>query len=57
MPGIRGLQVDASKYTGEINIWADRPNVHVLLCADTLFLDRAMDAPGARSQLCRMFRR
>lgn len=44
MIGIRGLRVDVSTYSGEVNILSDYPQVHLILSADTQFLDRAFIA-------------
>lgn len=41
MSGIRGLRVDVRNYSGEINITSEKPQAHLILSSDTLFLDRA----------------
>ena len=44
MTGIQGLRVDGSTYSGEVNIVSDYPQIHLILSADTQFLDRAFMA-------------
>ena len=44
MTGIQGLRVDGSTYSGEVNIISDYPQIHLILSADTQFLDRAFMA-------------
>lgn len=44
MAGIHDLHVDAKKYIGAVDILQQTPQIHVLLCADTLFLDGVYQA-------------
>lgn len=44
MQGIQRLHIDIRKYSGEINILSDKPQIHLILSADTQFLDCAFSA-------------